>query len=128
MSLSILHLSDLHVGKTNEEGKNLQIIVKKIVSKWGEEEKKPVILITGDIVDDGEEEQFNETRKVLDPLYSKNFQVLPIPGNHDYGWNGNHAKARRFKYFKNAFFPFENVSYPFPKEIDGHIFIGLNSM
>lgn len=128
MAVKILHLSDLHVGKTEKESENLDSIVKKIVDKWENSKDKPVILITGDIVDDGEEEQFQNARKLLDPLYSKKFKVLPVPGNHDYGWNGVHAKESRFKFLKNEFFPFENVSYPFPKEIAGHIFIGLNSM
>ncbi len=128
MTSQILHLSDLHVGKTNKEGDNLKKIINKTVEKWEDEENKPVILITGDIVDDGMESQFIEARRILDPLYLKGFRLLLIPGNHDYGYNGVHAVESRFKYFKNVFYPLENVSYPFPKEIDGHIFIGLNSM
>lgn len=128
MSQSILHLSDLHVGKSTKEGENLNLIVEKIITRWANENNKPVILITGDIVDDGEENQFIEARKILNPLYMKGFMVLPVPGNHDYGRNGNHAKTRRFKHFKNAFFPFEYVGYPFSKEIGGQLFVGLNSM
>lgn len=128
MALQILHLSDLHVGRTSKEGENLKIIVQKTVKKWEGAENKPVILITGDSVDDGRESQFIDARRILDPLYLKNFRLLLIPGNHDYGCNGVHAEESRFKYFKNVFFPLENVSYPFPKEIEGHIFVGLNSM
>lgn len=128
MTQFILHLSDLHVGRSAKEGENLNLIVEKIINRWANENNKPVILITGDLVDDGEEKQFIEARQILNPIYAKGFTVLPVPGNHDYGWNGNHAKAKRFKHFKNAFFPFEYVGYPFSKEIGGHLFIGLNSM
>ncbi len=128
MAFQILQLSDLHVGRKKKEGKNLDIVVEKIVKKWGNKKEKPVILITGDIVDDGEKSQFIDARKRLEPLYANYFKVLVVPGNHDYGWNGNHARESRFKYLKSQFFPFENVSYPYPKEIGGHIFIGLNSM
>jgi len=127
MTTRILHISDLHVGKTEAEEWNLERIVKYIVKRdW--EGSKPVVLITGDIVDDGKEQQFVLARKLLDDLYTNNFIVLPIPGNHDYGRNGNHAMEKRFKYFKNEFYRMENVSYPHIKEINGHYFIGLNSM
>lgn len=123
----ILHISDLHVGRTETEGRNLKGIVKYIVNRdWNG--LKPIVLITGDIVNDGEEEQFVFARKLLNDLYTNNFTVLPIPGNHDYGKNGNHAQEKRFKYFKNEFYKLENVSYPHVKEINGHYFIGLNSM
>jgi predicted MPP superfamily phosphohydrolase len=129
MALQVLHLSDLHIGKTvTVERDNLYTIVRKIIEKWGGTASKPLILITGDIADDGKEGQVNDARAILDPLYKSGFRLLAIPGNHDYGRNGSHAVESRFKYFKTAFFPLENVSYPFPKEISGHMFIGLNSM
>lgn len=127
MVTRILHISDLHIGKTETEERNLKHIVKYIVNRdW--KESKPVVLITGDIVNDGEEKQFVLARKLLNDLYENNFIVLPIPGNHDYGKNGNHALEKRFKCFKNEFYRLENVSYPHVKEINGHCFIGLNSM
>lgn len=104
----ILQISDLHVGRTETEGRNLGSIVKYIVKRdWNG--LKPIILITGDIVNDGKEEQFIFARKLLDDLYINNFTVLPISGNHDYGKNGNHAQEKRFKYFKNEFYKLENV-------------------
>ena len=49
----------------------------------GGTENKPVLLITGDVVDDGEENQFTKARKILDPLYLEifiysRFQVIMI--------------------------------------------------
>ncbi len=127
MPTKIIHISDIHVGKSDDEEKNFDKIVKCIVNKdW--ESDKPVILITGDLVDDGKEKQFVKAREILEPLYERKFTLLPVPGNHDYGWNGNHAREKRFKYFKSAFYNLENVGYPHVKPINGHVFIGLNSM
>lgn len=127
MRLSILHLSDFHIGASDQESHNLQVIVKAISEyDWGAE--PPVLLITGDLVNDGRKEQFFETRELLSPLYEKGFTLLPVPGNHDYGWRGNHAEKKRFNHFKSAFFHKENVCYPHVREIGSDTFIGLNSM
>jgi len=128
MATKILHLSDLHVGKSKSESKNLKRIVKKVIESFSK--VKLTILITGDIVDDGQKKQYKETIKILEPLSNnENFNVWAVPGNHNYGWNGIHAQRQRFKYFKKAFYGLENVSYPHVK-IDsiGNVFIGLNSM
>ena len=124
----ILHLTDTHVGKTKDEAKNLKLIRDKIVENYGDGEM--VILVSGDLVDDGQKKQFAKARKIMDPLFSNpNFKVWTVPGNHDYGWNGTFNQARRFKYFKSAFYgPYENVCYPHIKTHNGHIFIGLNSL
>jgi 3',5'-cyclic AMP phosphodiesterase CpdA len=128
MNAKILHLSDLHVGKSKSESRNLKRIVKKVVESFSK--VKLTILLTGDIVDDGQKKQYKETKKILKPLFDNpNFNVWAIPGNHDYGWNGIHAQRQRFKYFKKTFYDLENVSYPHVNiDFFGNIFIGLNSM
>ena len=129
MSTEIIHISDLHIGRTDDEEKNLGKIVKHIVNNNNKKKlKKTVVLVTGDIADDGKEEQFIKAREIFDPLFKNGFDVLTIPGNHDYGWNGIHADEKRFKYFKSSFWELENVTYPHVKQIGGHCFIGLNSM
>ncbi|MEX1350449.1 MAG: metallophosphoesterase [Desulfobacterales bacterium] len=128
MNAKILQLSDLHVGKSKSESKNLKRIVKKVTESFSN--VKLTILLTGDIVHDGQKKQYKEVTKILKPLFkNENFDVWPVPGNHNYGWNGTHAQRKRFKYFKKAFYGLENVSYPHVK-IDsfGNIYIGLNSM
>ena len=127
MTTNIIHLSDLHIDESDREADNLSIIVESIV-KYDWANGKPAILITGDMVNDGKKEQFKKVRAILDPLYRNSFTMLPVPGNHDYGWRGNHAEAKRFKHFKSAFYFKENISYPQVKEINNHTFIGLNSM
>jgi 3',5'-cyclic AMP phosphodiesterase CpdA len=143
MSTKIIQLSDLHIGnwlefpqKTIEED-NLKKLVKHI-NKSYKGNPKPIILITGDLIHDGDPKQYNDAKSLLKPLIKSGFLVWPIPGNHDYGRLGNHAKKSRLKYFKRTFFgrdnrhyPLENVTYPQirPKKMmGGHWFIGLNSM
>lgn len=128
MSAKILQLSDLHVGKSKSESKNLKRIVEKVIKLC--QKDKLTILITGDIVDDGQKKQYKEAKKILKPLVDiENFNIWPTPGNHDYGWNGIHAERKRFKYFKKAFYGLENVGYPHVKtDSFGNVFIGLNSM
>ena len=128
MSAKILQLSDLHVGKSRSESKNLKQIVKKITESYSDNEL--TILLTGDLVDDGQKKQFKEAKNILKPLLDNpNFNVWPVPGNHDYGWNGIHAERQRFEYFKNALYGIENVGYPHVKtDTSGNVFIGLNSM
>lgn len=128
MSTKIVQLSDLHVGKSNSESKNLKHIVNRITESY--QETKLTILLTGDIVDDGQKKQFKEAKKILKPLLDNpHFNVWPVPGNHDYGWNGVHAERQRYKYFKQSFYDLETVSYPHVKiNSDGNVFIGLNSM
>jgi 3',5'-cyclic AMP phosphodiesterase CpdA len=128
MSAKILQLSDLHVGKSKSESKNLKQIVKKIGESYSDTEL--TILLTGDIVDDGQRKQYKEAKNILKPLLDNpNFNVWPVPGNHDYGWNGIHAERQRFEYFKNSLYGIENVAYPHVKtDSSGNVFIGLNSM
>ena len=128
MKTRILQISDLHVGKSKSESGNLRGIVEKVNERF--KSRSMVILITGDIVDDGQKKQYKQATKILKALFENpNFNVWPVPGNHNYGWNGVHAERKRFKYFKSAFFGFENVSYPHVKtDSAGNIYIGLNSM
>jgi 3',5'-cyclic AMP phosphodiesterase CpdA len=128
MSAKILQLSDLHVGKSRSESRNLRQIVKNIGESYSDNEL--TILLTGDLVDDGQKKQFKEAKNILKPLLDNpNFNVWPVPGNHDYGWNGIHAERKRFEYFKNALYGIENVGYPHVKtDSSGNVFIGLNSM
>lgn len=130
MQTRILHLSDLHIGRTNEEEQNFKLIVKYILDK-GENEwqnNKPLILITGDIVDDGAETQYIVAVGHLNKLHNAGFPLRIIPGNHDYGENGNHATIENFNLFKKYFARFHEMEFPHKKPINDHIYVGLNSM
>lgn len=127
-TLQILHLSDLHIGKATGERPNLNVIVYKTIDTWGGAQSKPLVMITGDLSNDGEVEQFDEIKGFLDPLYKAGFQLLIIPGNHDYGPVGNLVQKHRFENFKNRLYPDPEVDFPLKTEINGHVLIGLNSM
>jgi predicted MPP superfamily phosphohydrolase len=127
-TLQILHLSDLHIGKATGERPNLNVIVNKTMNTWGGAQSKPLVIITGDISNDGKVDQFEEARGFLDPLYKAGFQLLIIPGNHDYGPVGILVQPHRFETFKNRFYPDPEVDFPLKTEIKGHVLIGLNSM
>ena len=73
MNAKILQLSDLHVGKSKSESKNLKRIVKKVVESFSK--VKLTILLTGDIVDDGQKKQYKETANILKPLLKGDWQA-----------------------------------------------------
>lgn len=136
MSARILQISDLHIGEGEEEDKNFDLIVEDIIEKgkgkW--ESNKPLILITGDIVNDGEEVQFIHARNYLYRLSNAGFKLRLIPGNHDYGKNGNDANEKSFDLYKKYFGHFHEMEYPLfelpgdQSPLNGHFFVGLNSM
>ena len=133
-TLQILHLSDLHIGANTGERANLNFIVNKTKNKWGGAEIKPLVIITGDLSNDGEVEQFEEAKGILEPLSKAGFQMLIIPGNHDYGFIGSWEQLHRFEIFKNRFYTDPKtgqpraVDFPLKTEINGHVLLGLNSM
>ena len=130
--MRILHISDLHIGKEADvdRWKKAEKIVRETIREWGSDDDKPLVLITGDVVDDGTEIEFIEARRILRPLHRAGFQVAPLPGNHDYGWNGAHAEEKRFKLFKKYLLGIESrVTYPdVPYADDDVTLITLNSM
>jgi predicted phosphohydrolase len=130
--MRILHISDLHIGKEADvdRWKKAEKIVRESIREWGDDDDKPLVLITGDVVDDGAEVEFIEARRILRPLHRAGFQVAPLPGNHDYGWNGAHAEEKRFKLFKKYLLGIESrVTYPdVPYADDDVTLITLNSM
>jgi len=130
--MKILHISDLHIGKESDvdRWKKAEKIVRETIREWGDDDDKPLVLITGDVVDDGAEVEFIEARRILRPLHRTGFQVAPLPGNHDYGWNGAHAEEKRFKLFKKYLLGIETrVTYPDVPYADGDVtVITLNSM
>lgn len=131
--MRILHISDLHIGKEEtdvDEWRQAEKLVRLIKRNWGVDDDKPLVLITGDVVDDGREVEFIEARRILEPLHKAGFQVVALPGNHDYGWNGAYAQEKRFKLFKKYLLGIETrVTHPdVPYADDRVALITLNSM
>ena len=82
----IIHLSDLHIGDCMENAHNTWRVFDAIAQNYA----GCPVLITGDIVDSGDEGQMIKTRDLIDTLAESN-PVVVVPGNHDYAWHGIHC-------------------------------------
>ncbi|MFH0900738.1 MAG: metallophosphoesterase [Pseudomonadota bacterium] len=125
--MRILHISDLHIGSGAHELDRAGELVDIITRRYADGEK-PVVVITGDVVNDGREEQFITAARILEQLEEEGFDVHPVPGNHDYGWDGMHAEAKRFGLFKKHLIGWRRVTYPDVIEYGDCLLIMLNSM
>jgi len=90
--MKFIHLSDLHFHRhpaDNQEATDMLAYVQ-------EHYPGARLIITGDIVDDGHLQQYENAYKALAPFLGK---VYICPGNHDFGAAGNffsEERARRF--------------------------------
>ena len=100
--VTFVQLSDLHVHGSNrkENNVNLRKIVNYILKRHSNNAKKPIVLITGDITDDGKKIQYKKTEELLRPLIQEKYKVLACPGNHDYGFAGNFYTEKSQKLFQ----------------------------
>ncbi len=140
--VKFIHLSDLHISKNKKKthNQNAEQVVNHICSEYEKDGKDLVVLITGDIVDDGEEAQYENAVEIISPLANK-FTVLACPGNHDYGPCGNfyteNAQAMFQKYIlgellnntkaKDPGTKMEEL-YPMVDEISDVLFVGIDSV
>lgn len=94
----ILHLSDLHLGKndSSNEKQALDTIVSQIQNTYGREKIKPLIVITGDLVDYGGKIYFDWAKETLLPLLNQGYLVIFCPGNHDYSGQVNAVELSPF--------------------------------
>lgn len=92
---TIIHFSDLHIGKNGglKELTNTKKVVYDILKKYKYNLLKPIVVITGDLVDFGF--QTEDTRdpgirnirnasKQIERLQKEGFPVIILAGNHDY--------------------------------------------
>lgn len=87
--VKFIQLSDLHIHSTDRrDNLNCRKIIDFIINRRYVDEK-PIVLITGDITDDGTEKQYRNAVEILRPLTINCFKLLATPGNHDYGFVGN---------------------------------------
>jgi 3',5'-cyclic AMP phosphodiesterase CpdA len=86
---TLIHLSDLHIGRKKVESKRLKRIFNKITESY----TGIPVLITGDLTHSATVGQFKETREFLDGLAETN-PILSVPGNHDYAWRGNILRSK----------------------------------
>ncbi len=94
--MKIIHLSDLHICKNlDNENEHIDLIFNYIVSAYAPFDT--LIAVTGDIIDDGKDEQNIVAQEKLDVLRKEGFKILLSPGNHDYGWNGVIANKQNMR-------------------------------
>lgn len=125
----LLHLSDLHIGRDAQRGERARALVRRVIDTWGAVADKPVVLITGDMVDDGEEGQYLATGPLLSGLRGAGFQVTCVPGNHDYGHDGCHADPECFARFeRHVALPLGVAAYPACVRVPGWAIVALDSM
>jgi len=134
--IEIFHVSDLHFEKSEKRTTRAKLLLKKIKEEFkiGEAENK-YLLITGDTVQDGEE---NEYKIALEALIPFKENVFVVPGNHDYGPMGSGYSENAAKRFDKdlanklgiiqRFFPKAPYS-KIVKDREGNkvLLIGLNS-
>jgi hypothetical protein len=137
MSFKVIHLSDWHLTTADSsEFINAKKICSQIIKDYGKEAKNTIILITGDITNGGEVDQYLYAYELIDSLSQANFTVWPIPGNHDYGPMGlirrsNDERLFHFTLLKDNKIPqISKMIYPQvynPRNTNIWLF-GLNSM
>jgi len=92
--MKIVQLSDIHVGSQFQES-----IFNKVLQEVNEI-NPDVVLITGDLTNEGLKSEYEECKKILSKLTCK--KIITISGNHDYRNSG-------YLVFKK-YFPFETVN------------------
>ena len=90
--MKFIHLSDLHFH--SKESDNLAAVKLLEFIRYAYPTHK--LIITGDIVDDGHEEQYKWALEMLEPFTGRLFLC---PGNHDFGVRGNLYSPERAERF-----------------------------
>lgn len=122
--MKFFHLSDWHIGQSNNDHK-VGEITRWIIDHASQHEAR-LVLITGDVVDSGFEWQYKKAQQHVEHLRQAGFRVLVVPGNHDYGPLGIAESRRSAKLFKR--YLAEGRDFPALEVVDRQVFILLDSM
>lgn len=122
--MRIIQLSDLHIGKSNNLEKANRV-VEWILGNQDLHDSR-VVIITGDLVDDGQTWQFEQARELIDRLRQAEYLVLVAPGNHDYGPDGFRESSVSKRDFRELISQVEE--YPALFTEAGQAFVLLDSM
>ena len=85
-----------------------------------------LVVISGDLVDDGETWQFEKARDLIGRLQEANFIVLTAPGNHDSGPDGFRESQKSKQDFRELIS--QVAEYPALSIKSGQAFVLLDSM
>lgn len=89
--MKIFHVSDIHVGKNTNHDHYLKAFLDLVRSRV---KQKNLLIVTGDITDDGRKKQYEKAYKLFDSLEGN---VLFVPGNHDYATEGVFFSRRKYE-------------------------------
>jgi predicted phosphodiesterase len=98
--LRLIHVSDLHFTAHPEKNRaSVQLLedVRELIAPPDSKETKDHVVITGDIVNNGDEAEYAEALKAIEPFKGR---LLLVPGNHDYGGSGIAYEAERARRFE----------------------------
>lgn len=90
--MKFIHLSDLHIHTNSNDNVDVAATLNFISNNYPDH----ALIVTGDITDDGAEDQYVNAYNLLKPFQGK---IFICPGNHDFGALGNlysHERALRF--------------------------------
>ena len=93
--MKFIHLSDLHFHSHAKDNKEAKKVLKFVQDNYASH----YLIVTGDIVDDGHELQYDEALKALKPFKGR---VFICPGNHDFGGAGNFFSRERAERFDHC--------------------------
>lgn len=122
--MKIIHLSDLHIGKSDNLEK-INRIVDWIIDNQ-DKHQSSVVIISGDVVDDGQTWQMEHARDMIGRLRVNGYTVLAAPGNHDYGPDGFRESTESQERFNALISGIKD--YPAVFYIDGQAIVLLDSM
>lgn len=145
--MKTIHISDLHY--RTSRAKKINHLVDKIIEQYSNEAIKPVIIISGDLVESPRKERMLACYQVLIRLKEAGHDLLICPGNHDvkktrkilhkkmHGAKYSASSVKRFNKIFKPLLPTESWNLPevendllnFPKvnKYGNYYFIGLDS-
>ncbi len=115
--LELIHVSDLHFGKSRKQNKRALRLLGKIQTQFdfsGEQQR--YLLVTGDSTHHGRRGEYQLAAQALAPFTGR---IFLTPGNHDYGSLGGTIFSRRkARYFDVPFAARLGFHHPFlPKRV-----------
>lgn len=145
--MKVIHISDLHFKSSRSD--KINNLITKIIEEYSQERIKPLVIITGDLVEGPSLIRMKNCYAILKRLKEAGHDVLLCPGNHDVKgtlkilWKEVHGS----KYIEGALLEFNTIfspllpqeswelpqetnnllNYPRVNKYDNYYFIGLDS-
>jgi len=105
--IRIIHISDLHFGKTKTRTQKAQRLLKNVL-KIFPPDKNTYYMITGDTIDNlclTTNAWKKQYKVAADALSNFKKNLIIVPGNHDYGFGGFGYSKKCSDYFDECFMP-----------------------